>query len=85
MCNALGYANAKDALDHHCKGVAHSYPIETATRGLQGVKFIGEADLYRLIMRSALPAAVTFQDWVVEEVLPALRTTGTNTATALDA
>ena len=81
VCNALGYANAKDALDNHCKGVAHSYPIETATRGFQGVKFIGEADLYRLVMRSTLPAAVTFQDWIVEEVLPALRTTGTYTVT----
>jgi len=33
-------------------------------------KLIPEADIYRLVMRSKLPSAVQFQDWVVEEVLP---------------
>lgn len=78
VCNALGYTNAPVALAQHCKGVTHSYPLPTAG-GLQGVRFIGEADLYRLIMRSTLPNAVTFQDWIMEEVLPALRATGTYT------
>ena len=39
-------------------------------------KLIPESDLYRLIMRSHLPAAEAFQDWVVEEVLPLIRKTG---------
>lgn len=78
VCNALGHTNAPVALAQHCKGVTHSYPLATAG-GIQGFRFIGEADLYRLVMRSTLPAAVTFQDWIVEEVLPALRTTGTYT------
>lgn len=37
---------------------------------------IPESDVYRLVMRSNLPGAVEFQDWVVEEVLPSIRRTG---------
>lgn len=37
---------------------------------------IPESDLYRLIMRSRLPSAEAFQDWVFEEVLPSIRKTG---------
>ena len=38
--------------------------------------FIPESDLYRLIMRSQLPNAEKFSDWVCEEVLPSIRQTG---------
>jgi prophage antirepressor-like protein len=31
---------------------------------------VPERDLYRLIMRSKLPAAERFEEWVVEVVLP---------------
>lgn len=37
---------------------------------------IPESDVYRLVMRSNLPGAVEFQDWVVEEILPSIRKTG---------
>ena len=37
---------------------------------------IPEADVYRLVMRSRLPGATAFQDWVCEDVLPAIRMTG---------
>lgn len=40
------------------------------------INIISESDLYRLIMRSNLPKAIEFQDWVVEEVLPSIRKTG---------
>jgi hypothetical protein len=39
-------------------------------------KFIPEADVYRLAMRSQLDSAERFQDWVMEEVLPSIRRTG---------
>ncbi|ACI47506.1 BRO-2 [Spodoptera litura nucleopolyhedrovirus II] len=39
--------------------------------------FISEAGVYALIMRSKLPAAEEFQQWLFEEVLPELRKTGT--------
>ncbi|MFQ9021147.1 MAG: Bro-N domain-containing protein [Parabacteroides merdae] len=40
------------------------------------ISFIPESDVYRLIMRSKLPEAEKFQDWVCEEILPAIRKTG---------
>lgn len=43
-------------------------------------KWITESDVYRLVMRSNMPKAEVFQDWVVEEVLPAIRQTGSYTA-----
>ena len=38
--------------------------------------FITEGDVYRLIIRSKLPAAEHFERWVFDEVLPAIRKTG---------
>lgn len=40
------------------------------------MKIIPESDVYRLVMRSNLPNAERFQDWVVEEVLPSIRRAG---------
>jgi prophage antirepressor-like protein len=39
-------------------------------------KWIPESDVYRLIVRSTLPAAEKFQEWLFEEVLPQIRKTG---------
>jgi prophage antirepressor-like protein len=33
VCDALGYANASDAIKQHCKGVAKRYPLQTAGGG----------------------------------------------------
>ena len=38
--------------------------------------FITEPGLYSLIFSSQLPEAIKFQDWVLEEVLPAIRKNG---------
>lgn len=72
---ALGYANTKDALARHCKGVVNHYPLETAG-GIQQVRFISEGDLYRLIVSSKLPAAEQFEAWVFDEVFPSIRRHG---------
>lgn len=79
VARALGYARPADAITAHCKGVV---VLPTPTKNQHGaivfqkMKFIPESDLYRLVMRSNLPQAEKFQDWVVEEVLPAIRETG---------
>jgi anti-repressor protein len=44
--------------------------------GVRRVAIIPESDLYRLVMRSKLPAAEKFEEWVVEEVLPEIRKHG---------
>ena len=77
----LGYANSSDAVKQHCKGVAKRYPLQTAG-GVQELRVIREPDLYRLIVGSTLPAAVEFEGWVFEEVLPALRRDGAYLAAA---
>lgn len=70
----LGYSNISDAIIRHCRGVAkHDTPT---TSGIQSLSVIPERDLYRLIMRSKLPSAEKFEEWVVGEVLPSIRKTG---------
>lgn len=74
VAKALGYSRPADVISSRCKGVVI---LPTPTNGgLQQVKYITEADIYRLIMRSNLPYAEQFQDWVCEDVLPAIRKNG---------
>ena len=42
----------------------------------RGELFIPESDVNRLIMRSNMPDAGVFQDWICEEVIPTLRKRG---------
>jgi prophage antirepressor-like protein len=70
----LGYSNTKDAILRHCKGVVkHDLPTNG---GIQVKNFITEGDLYRLIIRSKLPAAARFEKYVFDEVLPSIRSHG---------
>lgn len=77
VCRALGYANPRKAtLDHvrakHRDGVT----VRDAIGRAQETTVICEPGLYSLILRSRAEGAARFQDWVVEEVLPAIRKTG---------
>src|SRR5574344_1786691 len=74
VAKALGYVDYTKAITNHCKGVA--ILTTPSPKGMQPTRFITEADIYRLVMRSKLPAAEKFQDWVVEEVLPSIRKNG---------
>lgn len=75
IASVLGYANPQKAIREHCKGVNET--VTPTSGGDQTVKIIPERDVYRLIMRSKLPSAERFEEWVVGEVLPSLRKTGT--------
>lgn len=70
----LGYSNPNDAVSRHCKGgVKH----DTLTAGgKQTINYIPEGDLYRLIIRSKLPSAQKFEEWVFDGVLPTIRKHG---------
>lgn len=48
----------------------------------QRMIIVSEGNLYRAIFQSKKPEAEAFTDWVTEEVLPALRKTGTYTTPA---
>lgn len=70
----LGYAKPENAIAAHCKGtLKRGIPTPGGT---QAMTIIPERDVYRLIMRSKLPAAEAFEDWVVGTVLPSIRKTG---------
>lgn len=74
VAKALGYNNPRDAVSRHCKGVVkHDTPTSS---GVQAMSYINEGDLYRLIMKSKLPSAEKFESWVMDEVLPTIRKTG---------
>lgn len=75
VARILGYANAADAARRHCKGVAERYPLPTPG-GVQYLRILAEPDVLRLIIGSNLPTAESFERWVFEEVLPAIRRTG---------
>lgn len=76
VATALGYADTADAISRHCKsGKKVFHPHANGIGGVNMV-FITEKDVYRLIMRSNLPDAEKFQDWVCDEVLPTIRKHG---------
>lgn len=80
VCEALGIANNRDALeklDDDEKGVA----LTDTPGGQQEVGIINESGLYTLILRcrnATKPGTVPhrFRKWVTSEVLPSIRKTG---------
>jgi anti-repressor protein len=78
----LGYTNGRmavGALPERMKGVTKA----DTPGGQQQMTVINESGVYRLVMRSTLPAAEMFQDWIAEEVLPSIRRTGAYAVPAL--
>lgn len=75
IAKALGYERPNDAVNTHCKKV-NKFSYGDMPQGAQPYNIIPESDVYRLVMRSNLPDAERFQDWVVEEVLPSIRRAG---------
>lgn len=84
IAKALGYSNARKAVNMHCKhlikrvmdvtsqnGTAHKN-----SRNTQEMTLVPEGDVYRLIVKSKLPSAEKFESWVFDEVLPQIRKTG---------
>ncbi len=74
VAKALGYNEPRNAVRTHCKGgVLHPVPTPG---GVQNMVVIPKSDVYRLVGRSELPEAEKFQDWIYEEVLPAINEKG---------
>ncbi len=84
VCKALDIKNpsrAKSTLKgdgvHTMKGVSsttNQYGVTTEQE--VDLVFISEANLYRCIFQSRKKEAEAFQDWIVEEVIPAIRKDG---------
>ena len=77
VAKALGYAVPQKAVIDHCK---HCSKMEHPSNKGTYINLITESDVYRLTMKSKLPNAEQFQDWVCEEVLPSIRKTGSYSA-----
>lgn len=84
----LGYTKGTaSVIKQHCNKVYDTAELEDGKElakkitvktngGTQSMIAISEPDLYRLIMRSNMPEARSFEKWVVEDVLPSIRKTG---------
>lgn len=80
IASALSYSNpSRDVARHTSEAQRRYYRIGTPS-GEQDAVVISEAGVYRLIMRSNLPEAVRFQDWLAEVVIPSIRRTGSYSA-----
>ncbi|MEQ0077481.1 BRO family protein [Klebsiella sp. CN_Kp118] len=90
VCDVLSISRTSD-LVQVSKGFVKNEPLksrgsldpkgvrktDTLTNGgQQQIPFINEPNLYRVIFRSNKPEARQFQDWVFNEVLPAIRKNG---------
>lgn len=77
VARALGYKNPNHAISRHCR-----YCLKRAAPHPQSpdreidMTFIPEGDIYRLIVRSTLPAAEKFEQWVFDDILPTIRRHG---------
>ena len=80
LAKSLGYTNPAKALKDHCKSLIKLDYNESLELGFgekpRGIQLAGQADMFRLILRSQLPSAERVQDWVCEDVLPSIMTTG---------
>ena len=74
VAKVLGYNDLDQAIRKHCK-MTKSYPVES-TGQVRYLKIIPESDVYRLIMRSKMPQAENFQDWVTTDILLSIHKQG---------
>lgn len=79
IARALGYTNASKAVSQHCKNIIKQTipsPSQNGNMVKTSTNLIPEGDIYRLIVRSNLPSAQKFEQWIFEEVLPSIRKYG---------
>lgn len=77
LAKALGYS----ATEAMVRSIRDRHVVEVSRKDLgltpgRAIRYVTEAGLYAAAMRSRLPAAETFQDWVTDEVLPAIKRDG---------
>ncbi|WP_395109841.1 phage antirepressor [Actinomadura sp. SCN-SB] len=80
VAKILGYRDAEHAgrlcRDAQLNTLPQGIAAELGQRGGRLPKIVTEGGLYRLVMRSNVALAEPFQDWVTDDVLPAIRRTG---------
>lgn len=73
IAELLGYKNPLRAIREHIKDNHKGVNEMVTPGGKQQIIIIDEAGFYSLVLRSKLPSAEAFQEWVTSEVLPAIR------------
>jgi prophage antirepressor-like protein len=90
VADILGYKNASDALQKLVKpswkikfsdladkqALVSSFCVTRKLHIQAHMDLISEPGLYALVLKSKLPSAMEFADWVVEEFIPTIRKTG---------
>ncbi|MCY1690707.1 BRO family protein [Exiguobacterium sp. SL14] len=76
VAKALGYKEPHKAVNRHCKGEGMFHPVIDNLGRSQETRVIREPDVYRLVTNSKLPARQAFENWIMEDVLPSIRSTG---------
>ena len=74
----LGYSKPDKEIRRICKYVKlfKGTKLVPWVHAPSGVLIIPEPDVWRLIIRSTLPGALKVEEWIMSEVLPAIRQTG---------
>ena len=78
VAEVLGYSNPRKALADHVRDnhKMDGVTIRDSMGREQNPIVIDEAGLWSLVMRSKIPKAEAFQEWVTSEVLPSIRKHG---------
>lgn len=80
VCDVLGIDNNRNVkvsiINEFGDGVHQMYTISDTLGRTQETTFITEPQLYFVLMRSDKPKAKPFRQWVVNDVLPQIRKTG---------
>ena len=84
VAKSLGYTNPHKAISDHCPSLTkREVGVQTGIKSdgtpafqIHAINFIPEGDVYRLIAHSKLPAAIKFEQWVFDEVIPSVRKHG---------
>ena len=79
IASSLGYKDTVNALKEHVDNEDKDIIKIMTTSGIQNAVVINESGLYSLIFGSKLETARQFKRWVTNEVLPAIRKTGSYT------
>lgn len=75
VAKILGYREAKD-MTRNLRDRHKGRQFVPTPSGAQRMNVITEAGLYAAVLKSRVPAAEEFQDWVTDEVLPSIRRHG---------
>jgi prophage antirepressor-like protein len=81
IATLLGYIETAKAIRTHCKkvlifGDLKGVSILDTLKLDPQTRLIPESDVWRLIIKSRLPEAEKIEEWIMEEVLPSIRKTG---------